>query len=121
MTDDPDLESEVEWTSTPRGTDDEFQVNRSTELYLRSIVRPGIYSRGGGGVTVISACESDQKNYECKEKHSGRKYGSLSYCISKLLDNNIPMTQWGEFFSSGKFRRFKIIRPSQKPAVEIHK
>lgn len=121
MTDDPDPESEVEWTSTPRGTDDEFQVNRSTELYLRSIVRPGKYSRGGGGVTVISACESDQKNYECKEKHSGRKYGSLSYCISKLLDNNIPMTQWGEFFSSGKFRRFKIIRPSQKPAVEIHK
>lgn len=121
MTDDPDLESEVDWIDTPRGTDDEFQVNKNAEIYLRTIKKPGAYTLGGGIVTVISACESDQKNYECKEKHSGRKYGSLSYCISKLLDKNIPMTQWADYFSSGKFRSLKIIRPSQTPAIETHK
>lgn len=121
MADDLDPDSEVEWTDTPRGTDDEFQVNKSAEVYLRTIVKPEIYTRRGGTVIVISACESDQRNFECKQKHSGRKYGSLSYCISKLLDNNIPMTQWADFFNSGKFRKFRIIRPSQKPVVEVHK
>lgn len=120
-TDDPDPDSEVDWIDTPRGTDDEFQVNKTAEAYLRTIAKPGIYNRSGGKVTIISACESDQKNYECKEKHSGRKYGSLSYCISKLLDKNIPMTQWADYFSSGKFRSLKIIRPSQTPAIETHK
>lgn len=121
MTDDPDPESEVDWIDIPRGTDDEFQVNKNAEIYLRTIKKPGAYTRGGGIVTVISACESDQKNYECKEKHSGRKYGSLSYCIAKLLDNNVSMTQWADYFTTGKFRRFKVIRPSQNPAIETHK
>lgn len=120
ITDDPDPESEVEWINTTRGSDDEFQVNKSAEVYLRTIVKPETYTRSGGTVTVISACESDQKNYECKEKHSGRKYGSLSYCISKLLDSNIPMIQWADYFNTGKFRNFKIIRSSQNPVIEIH-
>lgn len=119
--DEPDPESEVEWVKTTRGTDDEFQVNKSAEAYLRSIKKPGNYTTGGGKIMIISACESDMKNYECKERHSGRKYGSLSYCIGKMLDRNIPMTQWSVYFSTQKYKTLRIFRPSQNPVVETHK
>lgn len=121
QTDDPDPESDVEWSDTTRGTDDEFPINVSAKTYLRSIKKPANYTLSGGNITIISACESDKKNYECKEKHSGRKYGSLSYCISKMLDRKIPMSQWGEYFRAKKYKSLKIFRPTQNPVVEIHK
>lgn len=121
QTDDPNPDGDIEWSETTRGTDDEFQVNKSAETYLRSITKPGNYTVGGGNITIVSACESDQRNYECKERHSGRKYGSLSYCIGKMLDKNIPMSQWGEYFKSKKYKSLHIFRPSQNPVVEIHK
>lgn len=121
QTDDPDPESDVEWSETTRGTDDEFPVNSSATTYLRSIRKPSNYSSNGGNITIISACESDKRNYECKEKHSGRKYGSLSYCIGKMLDRNIPMAQWGDYFRTQKYKTLRIFRPSQNPVVEIHK
>lgn len=121
MNDDPDPESEVEWDNTTRGTDDEFQINRSVQTYLRSIKTPGAYTTGGGEITIISACESDKKNYECKERHSGRKYGSLSYCIGKMLDQGIPMTKWNDFFKTQKYKALRIFRSSQNPVVEYHK
>jgi len=121
QTDDPDPESDVEWSETTRGTDDEFPVNSSATTYLRSIIKPSNYSSNGGNITIISACESDKRNYECKERHSGRKYGSLSYCIGKMLDRNVPMAQWGDYFRTKKYKTLRIFRPSQNPVVEIHK
>lgn len=119
--DSSDSESDVEWIDITRGTDDEFKANASAETYLRTIRKPGNYTAGGGKITIISACESDKKNYECKERHSGRKYGSLSYCIGKMLDMNIPITQWETYFLCQKFRTLRIIRPSQNPVVESYK
>lgn len=118
--DNPNPDSEVEWTTTTRGTDYEFQVNKSAETYLCTIKRPGNYSNGGGAITIISACESDKRNYECKAKHSGKKYGSLSYCISKMLDSNVPMSQWSDYFISRKYKPLKIFRASQHPIAETH-
>ena len=120
MTDEPDPESEVEWVETTRGTEDEFQINRSAETFLRNLKRPGNYTAEGGAITIISACESDKKNYECREKHSGRRYGSLSYCIGKMLDKNIPMSQWYNYFKTGKYKSLKIFRLSQSPVIEMH-
>ena len=120
MTDEPDPESEVEWVETTRGTEDEFQINRSAETFLRNLKRPGNYTAEGGTITIISACESDKKNYECREKHSGRRYGSLSYCIGKMLDKNIPMRQWYNYFKTGKYKSLKIFRLSQSPVIETH-
>ncbi len=121
QTDDLDPESDVEWSETTRGTDDEFPVNSSATTYLRSITKPSNYSSNGGNITIICACESDKRNYECKERHSGRRYGSLSYCIGKMLDSNIPMAQWGDYFRTQKYKTLRIFRPSQNPVVEIHK
>ncbi len=120
MPEEPDPDSEVEWLNTVRGTNDEFQVNASAEAYLRKIKKPGAYTKTGGALTVISACESDQQNYECKEKHSGIKYGSLSFCISKLLDDNVPMSQWGNYFRNKKYQPLRIFRATQHPVVEIY-
>lgn len=120
MTDEPDPESEVEWVETTRGTEDEFQINRSAKTFLRNLKKPGNYTTKGGVITIISACESDKKNYECKEKHSGRRYGSLSYCIGKMLDKNIPMSQWNSYFRAEKYKSLKIFRPSQSPVIETH-
>ena len=118
--DDPNPNSEVEWTTTTRGTDYEFQVNKSSETYLCTIKHPGNYSNGGGAITIISACESDKRNYECKAKYSGKKYGSLSYCISKMLDSNVPMSQWCDYFISRKYKPLEIFRASQHPIAEKH-
>ena len=120
-TDDIDPESEVEWTKTTRCTDDEFQINKTAETYLRSIKKPGNYTTEGGSITIISACESDKKNYECKERHSGRKYGSLSFCISKMLNKNIPLSQWGNYFTTHKYKPLRIFRSSQNPVSITHR
>ena len=121
VTDDPDPEGEVEIDDTTRGASDEFKLNKSSETYLRRVKKPGQYSDKGSRVVVISACESDKKNYECKERRSGRKYGSLSYCIGKILDNNIPLSQWSAYFQNGDFRKLKIFRLSQNPVTEVYK
>lgn len=118
--DDPDPDSEVEWTEFTRGTGDEFQVNKNATSYLRSIKKPGEYTKGGGLVTVISACQPDKRNFECRDRRSGKHYGSLSFCISKMLDANIPMNQWYEYFANKTFRKLKVFRPSQHPVAERH-
>lgn len=113
--------SEVERTGVCRGTDKEFTVNNSTQAYLRTLPVPASYSSAGGRLTAISACGSDQTSYECKQRGSGRVYGSLSLCIATMLDMDIPMSDLGEYFESGKFRKLKVIPSSQDPVVEIYK
>ena len=118
--DDPDPESEVEWTDTVRGTGDEFKVNASADTYLRKIKLPGEYAKGGGKLTVISACEADKRNYECRDKRTGKPYGSLSYAIARLIDTKVPMAQWGDYFATRKYVKDKIFRRTQRTVVETH-
>lgn len=115
-----DPESEVEFSEVMRGTDDKFPANKISKSYLRSIKAPGLYDKKGGELVVISACERDRKNWETKEKHSGKGYGSLTYCIGKLLDNNVPMRDWEDFFNSKQYKSYKIFRSTQHPVVERH-
>lgn len=121
LEDDPDPESDVEWVNDTRGDDVEFDADYPANIYLKTLSAPGNYTSGFGGITIISACERDKKNYECKDKRSGRKYGSLSFCLSKMLDKNIPFNQWADFFRTQKFKSMHIFRPSQNPVVESHK
>lgn len=118
--DDGPADGDVEFITYTRGSCDEFCANETSQEYLSNIVMPDDYAVGGGSVLVISACPRDKKNFECKEKESGICYGSLSYCISKMLDNNLPFDQWEEFFTSKKFREYQIFRFSQRPVVDIH-
>ena len=119
-TDEAEEDSDVEFSETVRGAKDEFMAEGASKTYLRSIKGPGQYSSSGGELIVISACQRDRKNYECTEKHSGKNYGSLTYCIGKMLDNNIPMSQWADFFTTKKYKSYKTFRDSQRPVVEKH-
>lgn len=120
LEDEPDPDSEVEWVNNTRGDDVEFNADSSANAYLKTLKAPGQYAVGHGSITIISACERDKKNYECKDKRSGKKYGSLSYCIGKMLDSDIPLSQWGSYFQNKKYKSAGIFRPSQNPVVEIH-
>ena len=117
----PNPESDVEWVNDTRGDDVEFDADSEATAYLKTIQTPGRYTKGSGSITIISACESDKKNYECKDKRSGRKYGSLSFCISKILDKKLPINQWGDYFQNQKYKSLGIFRSSQNPVVEKHK
>ena len=112
--------SDVEWLETTRGTSDEFLLSTSARKYFQGIEAPGTYSSAGGRLTVISACESDKRNYECRDRYSGKCYGSLSFCLAKLLDRKLPMSHWGKFFQQKKYMPYRIFRPSQHPVVEFH-
>lgn len=118
--DDQDPDSDYEFTSTPRGTNDEFLANKNNRQYLSSIKAPESYKSNGGEVLVISACERDRKNWETIDRRSGKQYGSLTLCISKMLDNNVPVSQWADFFSSKKYKNYKIFRSTQHPVIETH-
>ena len=121
MGDDPDPESEVDWVNDTRGDDGEFDADSYANAYLKKLKAPGQYTSGYGSITIISACESDKKNYECRDKRSGRKYGSLSFCIGKMLDKKIPFNQWADYFRNQKYKPWGIFRPSQHPVVESYK
>ena len=121
MGDDPDPESEVDWVNDTRGDDVEFDADSYANAYLKKLKAPGQYTSGYGSITIISACESDKKNYECRDKRSGRKYGSLSFCLGKMLDKKIPFDQWADYFRNQKYKSMGIFRPSQHPVVESYK
>lgn len=114
----PDPDSPVEMIDVTRGTGDEFPANDITREYLSSIQAPGQYAEAGGEMVVISACERNRKNYECRDKETGVSYGSLSYCIGMLFDDNVPMSEWADVFGTPRFRSYKIFRATQHPQVE---
>lgn len=117
---DSGTDSEVEWEYYSRGSNVSFPVNKNTETYLRTIKKPHEYANGGK-LIFISACKNEEKAYECKERATGRKYGSLSFCIGKMLDNNIPMSKWSNYFVNQKYRPLEIFRPTQHPEVKSYK
>lgn len=110
----------AEWVEFTRGTSDEFKLNDRVKRYLRSLKPPGRYSKGGA-ILIISACARDKKNYECRSKQSGKIYGSLSYCISWMLDDDIPLADWMRFFNERKYKSYKIFPPTQHPVIEFYK
>lgn len=116
----PDPESEVEFSSISRGTNDEFLASGPSKAYLKSIEVPADYDEEGGELIVISACERDHKNWETIEKSTGIGYGSLTYCVGKLLDNDVPLADWENFFASKEYRTYRIFRSTQHPVVTHH-
>lgn len=104
----------VDFINVTRGASDDFRTSPRAEEYLSALASPGDYS-GGGTLTVISACQFDHKNFECRDRATGQSYGSLSYCLATMLDQGIPMGEWGDFFDRRAFRAYQIFRTTQKP------
>ena len=92
----------------------------ATDKYLRQLKKPGAFSKSGGTVVIISACSDNQKNHEYNI--SGSKYGSLSFCIAKMLDEKIPLDDWYQFFLNRKYKKYNIeTLKSQTPQVHYFK
>ena len=103
-----------------RGTNDVFRLDNNARQYIeQNIIKPDEYSPVGN-ITVISACEWNQINYECKDMRSGRNYGSLSYCISKLLEDNISFSEWRFIFENRTYIKYNIFSDAQHPTIEVY-
>lgn len=99
-----------------RGTDQTF-VPKPGSAYLKNIPKPKDYTKTGN-MTVVTACQSDESNYEYKID-SKTRYGSLSYYIYILLKSNADFSQWRKSFLNEEYKGRNIFQSIQHPSIEI--
>lgn len=90
--DDMERASDTEEAELPqtRGTNETLNVKRTAAW--TSISKPKPYSIGAK-MYVVSACKSDERNFEYKAKN-GKTYGSLSYFIYSLMRSTMDFNKW---------------------------
>ncbi|MCH5230765.1 MAG: caspase family protein [Muribaculaceae bacterium] len=99
-----------------RGTDQPF-VPKPGSRYLANLPKPKDFS-SGSEIIVITACGSDESNYEYKVNQNLR-YGSLSYYISLLLKKDADFYRWKEMFIKCDYAKRNIFQSIQHPSIEI--
>ena len=72
----------------------------------------------GAILTVVTACQDNERNFEYKAP-SGRMYGSLSYYISILLKSNADFSRWRRCFSEKSYINRGIFQSIQHPSIKI--
>lgn len=72
----------------------------------------------GAIITVVTACQDNERNFEYKAP-SGRMYGSLSYYISILLKSNADFSRWRRCFSEKSYINRGIFQSIQHPSIKI--
>ncbi len=107
---DPDLLRYV------RGTDRPFTPSGHSS-YLARVPKPKRF-KAGAKLTVVTACGSDERNYEYKSAGSNRMYGSLSYYIYTLLKKDADFGRWRQCFHGKNYSSLRIFQPSQHPSIE---
>ena len=98
-----------------RGTDQPF-VPKPGSKYLENLPKPNEFSTGSK-LTVVTACGSDESNYEYKA--GNLRYGSLSYYISLLLKTDADFSRWREMFKKEDYKKRNIFQSIQHPSIEI--
>ena len=99
-----------------RGTDQPF-VPKKGSTYLKNLPKPKEFSEGGL-LTVVTACGSNESNYEYKVTPRLR-YGALSYYIYTLLKTDADFSRWRKSFQEKKYEGRNIFQPIQHPSIEI--
>lgn len=99
-----------------RGSDQPF-VPKPGSVYLANLPKPKEFS-AGSEIIVITACGSEESNYEYKVNQNLR-YGSLSYYISLLLKKDADFSRWKEMFIKRDYAKRKIFQSIQHPSIEI--
>lgn len=99
-----------------RGSDQPF-VPKPGNTYLANLPKPQEFS-SGSEIIVITACGSDESNYEYKVTQKLR-YGSLSYYISLLLKKDADFSRWKEMFFKRDYDKRNIFQSIQHPSIEI--
>ena len=99
-----------------RGTDDVFRFKDKQNLPPKT--KPSAFSNGASTI-IVSACGKEQRNYEYKTPR-GKMYGSLSYCISRLLQNDSDFERWRIYFENERYRERRIFPQSQHPTIKVY-
>ncbi len=102
-----------------RGTDDCFEFE--SVVYSNLLAEKPLPKslNKGAKLVVVSACKEDERNFEYKTANN-KMYGSLSYCIAQLLNDNCDFNKWETFFQEEKYRNLKIFQSSQHPSVTVY-
>lgn len=99
-----------------RGTDDVFRFKDKQNLPPKT--KPSAFLDGASTI-IVSACGKEERNYEYKTP-SGKMYGSLSYCISRLLQNDSDFERWRIYFENERYRERRIFPQSQHPTIKVY-
>lgn len=100
-----------------RGTADVLKISRDSKVARNP--KPKEFSKGGK-MTVVSACRDYERNYEYREATSKKFYGSLSYCIKKLIESGLNLNKCEQFFKDEKYKDWDIFMAEQHPTVTIY-
>ena len=98
-----------------RGSNEPF-VPKPTSKYLENLPKPEAFLNNGN-MTVVTACQSDESNYEYRINDF--RCGSLSYYISILLKTDADFSRWIKCFQKKDYLRRKIFQSFQNPSIEI--
>lgn len=116
---DNDLLEEVAPEEIPeyfRGVSDYFIP--TDKGYLNSIKSPAKF-KSGCVMAVVSACRENERNFEYKV--GNQYYGVLSYCLYRLMLNNIDFSYWINYFQNGSYKSSGCFLNIQHPTITIYK
>lgn len=101
-----------------RGTADILKITRESRVAENP--KPREFSKGTT-MAVVSACRDNERNYEYREPTSMSLFGSLSFCLKKLIDSGLNMNKWEKFFLEEKYAHWDIFMSAQHPTIKIYK
>lgn len=111
-------QSDVKKIGPIRGTADVLKISRDSKVARNPM--PKEFAKGAT-MTVVSACRDYERNYEYREQITKRLYGSLSYCMKKLIESGLSLNKWQSFFDEEKYREWDIFMSQQHPTITIYK
>lgn len=108
---------DLEIMGSTRGSADVFKPVSSA--YLKAIPKPEGFSRLGKMI-VVSACRSNERNFEYRIPKTDIVVGSLSHCIAYLLEKDADFQAWIVFFQKKLYRGKRLFVPAQHPTITIY-
>ena len=100
-----------------RGTNEKLNVRKTRVWTL--MPKPKAYTPGAR-MYVVSACKSNERNFEYKAP-DGNIYGSLTYYIYSLMDRTMDFNVWAPNIMAKKLSKPKIFQNYQHPQSQIYK
>lgn len=100
-----------------RGTSRMLSVKRTDEW--QAIPKPKQY-RPGAKMYVVSACKSDERNFEYKIDN-GCIYGSLTYFIYTVMNVTMDFSKWVNKIDNKTPSSLRIFHPYQHPQTQIYR
>lgn len=114
--DDSYSSGELEIMGPTRGSADVFKPVSSA--FLKAIPKPKEFSKVGKMI-IVSACKSNERNFEYRIPKTDIVVGSLSHCIASLLEKNADFKEWTTFFQKKLYRGKRLFIPAQHPTITI--